>query len=99
MNCSKCQKELPSESSVASMSGSIMGDEVCDAFFLCPDCDVYTICTWRDNFTGVESMNTRGPIMRAEGDKSVALIQRCSTPWDKTCRCEAHLTYFRGALD
>jgi hypothetical protein len=99
MTCSKCRKELLTGSSVAAMSGSISGDEVCDAFYLCPACDVYTVVTWWDDFTGVEYTSTKGPIPRAEGDESVALIRRCRTPWDKTCRCEAHVEYFRGALD
>ena len=76
-----------------------LGDEVCDAFYLCPTRNVHTICTWRDDFTGLESRNTNGPITRAEGDKSGGLIETCSTPWDSTCRCAADVTYFRGALD
>ncbi len=99
MHCSNCHKELPDASSVVAISGSISGDEVCDAFYLCPDCDCYTVVTWWDDFTGEESTGTRGPITRAEGDGSVALIRRCATPWDKKCRCEAHTTYFQKMLD
>jgi hypothetical protein len=99
VNCSKCHKEFPSGSSVAAISGSISGDEVCDAYYLCPDCDVYTVVTWWDDFTGVESTSTKGPIPRAEGDKSVALIRKCPTAWDKKCRCQAHMEYFCGTLD
>jgi hypothetical protein len=99
MKCSRCQKELPPEASVAAISGSISGDEVCDAFYFCQACGVYTVITWRDDFTGEESSTVRGPVPREEGDRGVALIRNCSTPWDKSCRCEAHVTYFRGTLD
>jgi hypothetical protein len=98
MTCSNCHSELPRES-VAAISGSVSGDEICDAFYLCPACDSYTIVTWWDNFTGEESTGTRGPVTREEGDRSVALIKQCATPWDKTCRCGAHVTYFCGTLD
>lgn len=97
--CLECKREFKKEDRVASISGSIMGDEYTDSFFFCPQCLVYTVVTWYDNFTGVETVSASGPVPRAEGDERVALIGRCPRPWDKKCRCEAHRTYFRGALD
>ncbi len=84
---------------VASISGSIMGDEHTDTYFLCPVCRVYTVASSWDDFTGVETMNMTGPVSREEGDGRVALIRQCATPWDKKCRCDVHRAYFQGALD
>jgi len=99
MVCQQCKHDFLNEERAASMSGSILGDEYTDAYFLCPICQLYTKVSWRDNFTGFETMSISGPIPRGEGDAAVALINRCSRPWDKKCRCEAHRTYFRDALD
>ena len=99
MPCSRCGRQFLDEERIASISGSIMGDEHTDAFFLCPACDEYTVLTWRDDFTGIESECASGPVARREGDERVALIGKCSEPWRKTCRCEAHRAYFGGALD
>lgn len=77
-----------------------MGDEYTEVYYLCPDCDLYTVAIWRDNFTtGEESVRLTGPILREEGDRRVSLIRMCSRPWDKKCRCEAHCAYFEGSLD
>ena len=84
---------------MASISGSIMGDEYTDSYFLCPVCRTYTVASWRDNFTGVETMQLSGPRSKAEGDERIQLINRCDRPWDKKCRCEAHLEYFGNSLD
>jgi hypothetical protein len=81
------------------MSGSIMGDEHTDSYFLCPDCGMYTRVSWWDNFTGIETVNGSGPFSKEEGESQVALIGRCTEPWNKRCRCPAHVEYFRGALD
>jgi hypothetical protein len=97
--CEKCKHEFSGEDRAASISGSILGDEYTDSWFLCPICHLYTVVSWRDNFTGIETVRVSGPISRQDGDAMVALIGRCSRPWDKKCRCEAHRTYFRGTLD
>ena len=76
-----------------------MGDEHTDAWFLCPLCGVYTVMSWRDDFTGVESESCSGPESRQEGDERVKLIGQCSEPWDKKCRCAAHRRYFNDTLD
>ncbi|MFH1707004.1 MAG: hypothetical protein ABIF71_03690 [Planctomycetota bacterium] len=76
-----------------------MGDEHTDAWFLCPACGVYTIVSWRDDFTGVESESRSGPRSKQEGAARIALIAKCPTPWDKKCCCEAHREYFNDTLD
>ena len=98
MQCVSCGQPLQDEDRRAAISGSIMGDEQTDAFFLCRVCGFYTVATWWDNFTGeeTESLSFRS---REGGDKSVELILRCAEPWNKKCRCPVHLEYFDGALD
>lgn len=99
MNCIKCNREFLNEELVASISGSIMGDEYTDSYFLCPVCLVYTVASWRDNFTGEETVNMSGPISEKEGIERIALIRKCPEPWDKKCRCKAHRAYFNDSLD
>jgi hypothetical protein len=99
MNCIQCNRPFADKESMASISGSMMGDEHTDSYFYCPQCNVYTVVTWWDNFTGVESVKREGPVDKKTGDAQVELIKRCDTPWDKKCRCEAHKTYFQGMLD
>ena len=99
MECIQCQRPFLKEERLASISGSIMGDEHTDSYFLCPVCKVFTLVSWWDNFTGEETMSRSGPLSRAEGEDRIALIGKCSRPWDKKCRCEAHCAYFHGALD
>jgi len=99
MQCKQCDRPLLNDERVASISGSIMGDEVTDSYFLCPVCGVYTVAQWWDNFTGEETMNLSGPLPKQEGDERIALIRKCSQPWDKKCRCDAHRAYFNNTLD
>ena len=99
IQCIQCKRPFVAEDRIASMSGSIMGDECTDVYYLCPSCQVYTVASWRDNFTGVESMHLSGPVGKEQGEEAVAIIGRCSEPWDKKCRCEVHRLYFRDALD
>ena len=99
MECMQCKRTFLKEERVASISGSIMGDEHTDSYFLCPVCGLYTVASWWDNFTGVESKSLSGPAAKQEGDERVALIRQCSRPWDKKCRCEAHRRYFNDTLD
>jgi hypothetical protein len=84
---------------VASISGSIMGDEYIESHYFCDQCDVYTVEIYHDRFLGDGEASIRGPVPRPEGDAKVELIRRCSEPWDKKCRCNAHRSYFGGALD
>jgi hypothetical protein len=100
--CSQCGKELTgpgSQAPVASISGSIMGDEYTESYYYCDTCKMYTVEVCHDRFLGEESSATRGPVSKLDGDIKVALIRRCSRPWDKKCRCDAHVEYFGGSLD
>jgi hypothetical protein len=99
MRCRQCGWPFAGKDRVASITGSIMGDEHTDSYFLCPVCQVYTVVSWRDNFTGLETVTNSGPLAKNDGDALVALIGRCAEPWNKKCRCEAHQEYFRGTLD
>jgi len=99
MQCKQCNRTFHSDEMVASISGSILGDEHIDSFYFCPTCQVYTVATLWDDFTGEETRSVSGPLSKREGDERVALIQRCPEPWDKKCRCAAHLTYFNNTLD
>jgi len=99
MECISCHRPFANEDRVASISGSIMGDEYTDSYYLCHACETYTVVTWHDRFCGEETMSLSGPRSKPDGEKMVALIRTCTRPWDKKCRCQAHRTYFRGALD
>jgi hypothetical protein len=99
MNCIKCDRPFLEEERIATISGSIMGDEYTDSYCLCPVCKVYTVASWRDDFTGIETMTTSGPVEETAGNARVGLIRQCSRPWDKKCRCAAHRAYFNDALD
>jgi hypothetical protein len=82
------------------MSGSVMGDEYTESYFLCPDCDVYTLKIFRDRFCGPSEVKIADrAIPKQEGDKNVRAARRCKQPWDKKCRCQAHRAYFGGGLD
>ncbi len=100
MQCSQCGKHFDAEGSpVASISGGIMGDEYTDSYYFCSECGVYTVEAYRDRFLGEAEVSTRGPVPRGEGEAKVRLIKQCDQPWDKNCRCAAHLAYFDGWLD
>jgi hypothetical protein len=100
MECKHCNRTFEDADRVASISGSITGDEHTDVYFLCPACNQYTVAEWRDNFTGgEETVAISGPLSKEEGDKRVALIGKCAEPWDKKCRCDAHCEYFNNTLD
>jgi hypothetical protein len=101
-NCLQCGKSLEEEKKhgiIASISGSIMGDEMTETFFFCAACQVYSLEICHDRFCGETSVRMSGPLTKAEGDARVEIIRACSEPWDKKCRCEAHKTYFEGWLD
>lgn len=100
--CSQCKKDLSQQeknSPVASISGSIMGDEYTESFYFCEDCQVYTVEICHDRFLGEEDISFRGPVAKADGDDEVKLIKQCATPWNKKCRCPAHISYFGEWLD
>ena len=97
VKCLKCGQEIAKP--VASISGGIMGDEYSDVYYLCPKCELYTVESVHDRFCGEETAQTCGPLAKTEGDQKIAVIKRCETPWDKKCRCPAHLDYFGPVLD
>jgi hypothetical protein len=99
VRCSACGQTFAPGERVASISGSISGDECTESWYYCTPCQVYTVEVYWDVFLGEESGNVGGPIARAAGDEKVALIRRCRTPWRKTCRCTAHRAYFGNGLD
>ena len=102
MKCSSCGKEFGKgneDGHIASMSGSVMGDEYIDSYYFCTVCNVFTVEHYRDSFTGGDRATITGPIKKADGDERVALIKKCSDPMDKKCRCEAHKEYFGSGLD
>lgn len=102
IRCSQCGKEFnrqAGDQSVASISGSIMGDEYIESYYFCNQCEVYTVKIHHDRFLGEDEIFVRGPVPKPEGDAKVELIKQCSNPWDKKCRCSAHQSYFDGALD
>ncbi len=100
--CASCRHPLDNseESLRAVMRGSIMGDEYCECYYRCPECRGYTLTVSRDRFCGEEVVVTEGKLLdEAEADRRIAVISRCPEPWNKRCRCEAHLEYFGTVLD
>lgn len=102
VNCQSCKKDLSQEKEktlIASICGSIMGDEYIESWYFCKECQAYTLEIYHDRFLGEEDISLKGPIPKTEGDEKVKLIGQCSTPWDKKCRCAAHRSYFGDWLD
>jgi hypothetical protein len=97
LSCALCKKDL--DPPAASMSGGVMGDEYIETWYFCETCGVYTKEVYHDRFCGEPNVLISGPVAKADGDAQVALIRSCSRTWDKSCRCESHMTYFGGALD
>lgn len=95
--CLQCGRDLPD--SPVCISGSQLGDENTDCYYLCPKCSVYTLEHVYDDFDGETSVSVEGPVNKEKGDRAVSLIRQCAEPWDKTCRCPAHLQYFNANLD
>jgi hypothetical protein len=102
IRCSQCGRDFEQhekDQPVASISGSILGDEYIESYYFCSQCGVYTVEVYHDHFLGDDDIFVRGPIPKQEGDAKVGLIKQCSEPWDKKCRCQAHLSYFDRGLD
>lgn len=76
-----------------------MGDEIIESYHLCPRCGVYTVEVVRDRFLGEETTGFRGPYSIEKAEEWIALIRECPEPWNKRCRCKAHVAYFGGMLD
>jgi len=78
LKCSQCGKDLDQEGKdgrVASISGSIMGDEYSDSYYFCSQCEVYTVEIYHDRFLGEDEVSMRGPVSKSEGDAKVELIR------------------------
>ena len=102
MRRSGCGRECRAEAGqgpAASISGGIQGDECIESWFYCDACRQYSVEVYWDVFLGDPECSVRGPVPKEEGDARVALIRRCDRPWDKKCRCPAHMEYFNGSLD
>jgi len=102
IECLHCGADLPTGNDgdcAASISGSIMGDEYTESFYLCTQCGFYTVKVYIEPFLGEGVARFKGPMSREDGDAAVELIAQCSEPWDKKCRCKAHVEYFQGQLD
>lgn len=102
IHCSQCGRAFDREAgerSIASISGSIMGDEYTESYYFCTECQVYTVEVYHDRFLGEEEISIRGPVPKTEGDALIELIKQCDEPWNKKCRCKAHQSYFNGQLD
>jgi len=76
-----------------------MGVEYTESYFFCEGCDEYSVEVYHDRFLGEDDVLVRGPVSRSEGDARVELIGQCPEPWNKKCRCPAHVAYFKGQLD
>jgi hypothetical protein len=102
VRCLQCGIEIPPTSKgrcAAAISGGIMGDEYTESYFYCERCGAYTVEVCYEPFMGDEEVTYRGPVRAGEGEAAVGLIKQCAEPWNKKCRCPAHMTYFNGALD
>lgn len=102
IRCKQCGRALagPDGSGlVVSISGSIMGDECIESYYFCEACGCYTVEVYWDMFSGEEKISTQGPLSKSDGDAKISLIRGCSEPWNKKCRCNAHLSYFGNSLD
>ena len=100
--CSQCGRALttgPDGTTVASISGGVMGDEYIESWYFCDTCKVWTVEIYHDRFCGEDSISYRGPVPEAAGRQQVAIIRRCDEPWSKRCRCDAHHEYFGDWLD
>ncbi|HPO14211.1 MAG TPA: hypothetical protein PLI09_12270 [Candidatus Hydrogenedentes bacterium] len=99
VECTQCGNKLAGESSVASISGSISGDECTESYYFCAQCGLYTVVIFWDCFLGEETSSTRGPISKEEGLRKIELIRQCEESWNKKCRCKTHCEYFDNMLD
>ena len=66
------------------------GDEYIESYFFCNDCDAYSVEVYHDSFNGPDTILTRGPIAKSEGDRIIEIIKQCPAPGDKRCRCKSH---------
>ena len=94
--CLACKKVLDDRHKKAGISISVMGDEYTYTYYLCDDCNKYTVEAFRDRFLGEDSVSSMGPFDRPTGDDGVRLIKACKTPYDKHCECPSHKALYYG---
>lgn len=93
--CSKCGVRLDRSARAAGISVLQQGDERTDSWYWCVLCGSWTVEEYLDVFIGEERVTVRGPFPVETGERAVAIIRRCRTPFDKWCECEAHQSYER----
>ena len=67
--CSQCGEDLhphAKHESVASISGSIMGDEYVESYYFCKRCGIYTVEIYHDRFLGEDNISMRSPVPKSE---------------------------------
>jgi len=89
MGCGRCGANLSGARSVA-IEFDFMGNEHSDRYTQCPKCRAWTV---NASFEGFLTDTWQERAWTAADDRTaafVALIERCPTPFDKRCNCEAH---------
>lgn len=94
MRCGSCEKSLGR--SKGAIAIFMAGDEYIFSYYLCSDCDLYTVEACRDRFMGDSDSSTLPPVSRALGDRALALIAACPSPGDKHCGCASHKALHYG---
>ena len=92
MECTKCGADLGGHEKVeATIVLSVQGSEETRSYYLCHDCDVYSVSTSFEEFmTDEVTLFPRKLISREEGDAIVEKIKKCPCPYIKSCRCATH---------
>lgn len=83
LRCSRCGSDLGPDGPgqrIASISGSILGDECTETWYHCSGCNAYTVEIYWDVFLGEDSVSIRGPIAREDGNGQIALIHSAPPP-------------------
>jgi hypothetical protein len=97
VKCTKCQREFPKRARAqAGISVFVLGDEYIYSYWLCPACDHYTVEAYHDRFLGDDEVFFLAPVSRKVGDRAVALIRACPSPFDKYCDCPSHRALYHG---
>ena len=92
IKCKKCNSELGGLGKRgAFICLLVQGDEESCHYFLCKTCNTYTewICI-TNFFSDEDTMFSRGPVSREEGEKIIEKIGKCPNPSDKWCRYPTH---------
>ena len=100
MKCKKCGGDLGGlDKKLAAIVLRVMGDEETRSYFLCKDCDVYTVWVWIEPFfTDDDKLFASGPIPREKGDEIVERIRKCPAPDNPSCKCPTHEGFERTSM-